>query len=177
MSIFYSLDRLRSFRTGMQINLENAEFPIIPMQDFIQQRFNTGVSRHGKIFALDAGTRVFNNASSQCEIIFELYRRAHYPDKPSRFLSMFGCETVRETAYFRGQTQCGIDIDIFEVYSEIGYHRADMKLLNSNCPPIEMEFRADLYWSGRTEVMHDDYKPFWEILIPLPATIGEKINE
>ncbi|WP_380692128.1 hypothetical protein [Serratia marcescens] len=177
MSVFYSLDRLRSFQPGMRIDLQEASFPIVPIQGFTQQRFSSGVSRHGKIFALDAGAKVFNNASSQCEVVFELYRRAHYPNRPSRFLSMFGCETVKEAAYFRGQSKCGIDVDIFEVHSSEGFHRADMNLLNSNCPPIEMEFRADLYWSGSTAELFQGYKPFWEVVIPLPATIGEKVNE
>lgn len=177
MSVFYSLDRLRSLQPGMRIDLQDASFHIVTMQNFTQQRFGSGVSRHGNVFALDANIRVCNNSSSQCEIIFELYRRAHHPSKPSRYLSMFGCETVREAAYFRGQTQCGIDVDIFEVHSSEGFHRADMNLLTSNCPPLEMEYRAELYWSGNTAEMHPGYKPFWEVLIPLPATIGYRVNE
>lgn len=177
MSVFYSLDRLCSFQSGMQIRLEEATFPIVTMQSFIQERFQTGVSRHGRMLALDASARVFNNSSSQCEIVFELYRRAHHPDKPSRYLSMFGCETIKEAAYFRGFSRCGTEVSIFEVNSGAGFHRADMNLLNSNCPPAEMEFRAELYWTGKTMNLHEGYLPFWEILIPLPATIGRKIIE
>ncbi|HGM6596311.1 TPA: hypothetical protein ACKQAM_000107 [Serratia marcescens] len=177
MSVFYSLDRLGSFQPGMRIDLQVTSFHITKMQGFAQQRFGSGVSRHGNAFALNPNTRVFNDSSSQCELVFELYRRAHYPSKPSRYLSMFGCKTVREAAYFRGQTQCGIDVGIFEVHSNGGFHRADMNLLSSNSPPLEMEYRAELYWSGNTEEMYPGYKPFWEVIIPLPVTIGEKVNE
>lgn len=52
-----------------------------------------------------------------------------------------------------------------------------MNLLNSNCSPLELEYKAELYWSGETGAMPEGYKPFWEILIPLPATIGARINE
>ncbi|HFY9976722.1 TPA: hypothetical protein ACIIU3_000046 [Serratia marcescens] len=177
MSVFYSLDRLGGLQPGMRIDLQATSFHITKMQGFAQQRFGSGVSRHGNAFALNPNTRVFNDSSSQCELVFELYRRAHYPSKPSRYLSMFGCETVREAAYFRGQTQCGIDVGIFEVHSNGGFHRADMNLLSSNSPPLEMEYRAELYWSGNTEEMYPGYKPFWEVIIPLPVTIGEKVNE
>lgn len=177
MSIFYTLDRLGGLQQNMQITLEDAAYPIVPLQAFARQRFSQGVSRHGRVFSLDPNAKILNNSSIQIEILFELYRRAHHPDKPSRYRSMFGCESIREAAYFRGQTQCGIDVGIFEVHSSEGFHRADMNLLNSNCSPLELEYKAELYWSGETGVMPEGYKPFWEILIPLPATIGARINE
>lgn len=161
----------------MELTLEEANSPIVPPLDIYQQNYAGGLSRHGKRYVLDANIRIYNNASAQCEVIFELYRRAHYPEKPSRFLSMFGCETIKEAAYFRGQSQCGIDTPIFKVHTESTYHRADMNLLSTNCSLFDMDFRAELYWSGITAEMHDGYKPFWEVIIPLPVTIGEQVQE
>jgi hypothetical protein len=161
----------------MRINREDAIYPIVPQQNFAKQRFSNGVSRHGKIYSLDPTAKIINTHAAQIEIIFELYRRAHHPNKPSRYLSMFGCESAREVAYFRGQTQCGIDVNIYEIHSDENFHRGDMNLLNSNCSAIEIEYRSELYWSGETEVIFEGYKPFWEIIIPLPATVGDKINE
>ena len=71
---------------------------------------------------------------------------------------MFGCETVKKL-HTSGQTQCGIDVDIFEVHSSEGFHRADMNLLNG------VQSRALLvgkYWSE----MHAGGISLWEVIIP-----------
>ncbi|MFV8762071.1 hypothetical protein ACNSO7_27110 [Yersinia enterocolitica] len=180
MTIFYTLDRMLSLTTGIQLDLTASACPVTSLQTHALSRFDNGVSRHANNLFFNSNINLVQSeagCSSIIEILLEERRRASFPEKPSRFQSIFACSTIQGVAWFRGSSKCPIDTPIFEVYASTGWHRGDMNLLNMNCTPTEFSYRLDLYWQGITYKAWDNYSPFWEIVIPLPARIGKKIQE
>ncbi|WP_291968563.1 DUF2441 domain-containing protein [Candidatus Symbiopectobacterium sp.] len=114
-------------------------------------------------------------------LVFELVRRSCFPEKPSRYQSLFACQQISEVKQFRELLADEKDDDeirkasIYEVITEGTVHRGDMRLLNSDCPVLELYRRAHLYWSGEPSPLNKGEKPFWEYLIPLPALIGQRV--
>ncbi|MFQ6246877.1 hypothetical protein ACLMPP_20690 [Yersinia enterocolitica] len=180
MAIFYTLDRALSLTTGAQLNLTDSISLIKPLQTHTLSRFSNGVSRYANnLFYNNHINLVQSNKkfNSVIEMLLEERRNTSFPEKPSRFQSIFACSTIQGAAWFRGFSKCPIDTPIFEVYASTGWHRGDMNLLNMNCTPVELSHRLDLYWQGATYEMWEGYAPFWEIVIPLPARIGGKVQE
>lgn len=179
-SIFYTLDRAGTLVEGSRIDFNATHNPIADIKEHIENRFWDGVSRHGNNYYFNYNANLLNpneNYSFFLEMLLEERRRASFPDKPSRLRSIFACETVREASWFRGSSKANLSTAIYEVCTESECHRADMRLLNVNCTPPELSHRLDLYWQGETKNLHPGYEPFWEVLIPLPAIIGEKVQE
>ncbi|WP_410686116.1 DUF2441 domain-containing protein [Citrobacter braakii] len=119
-------------------------------------------------------------------LVFELVRRSHFPEKPSRYQSLFACEQLNEVKQFRAllAEERGdeniLTAPIYEVLSWEPVHRGDMNLLNGNCPVLELYHRAHLYWSGEPAPVKkgkEEEKPFWELLIPLPVVFGHRVLE
>ncbi len=180
MHIFYTLDRCQSLKPGMQLILTPPECPIIPLQSHANIIFNNGASKHAENYFLNLSINLTNSDekySAIIEILLEERRKSNFPDKPSRFQSLFACESIKDAAWFRGYSRSPINTPIFEIHSTANSHRGDMNLLNMNCPPLELSRRLNLYWCGETDILWDGYSPFWEILIQLPATVGNIIQE
>lgn len=179
MSLYYSLDRRGLYRTGGDFNLVSLESPSQPMTPQASEQFASGISMHGFTYFIGPGihfSNPTNNASAAIEYALELIRQLRYPEKPSRFLSMFGCETLDEVKHFRGFYRSPLNTPIYEVHSDNNCHKGDMNLLNPGCPLQEFDRRMNAYWQGESYSLHQDYVPFWEIVIPLPATIGQQVS-
>ncbi|EAQ9101146.1 hypothetical protein CFG14_22540 [Salmonella enterica] len=177
---FYTLDRAGTLVEDARIDYQDTFSPIVELKEHIESRFWQKVSRHGNNYFFNYNINLLSsneNLSVFMEMLLEERRRASFPDRPSRFRSLFACETVREAAWFRGSSKANLSTAIYEVHSELVCHRADMKLLNVNCTPPEMSHRLDLYWQGKTKELYPGYEPFWEVLVPLPAIIGRRIQE
>lgn len=116
-------------------------------------------------------------------LILELVRRSDFPDKPSRYRSLFACQEISEVKQFREllANERGDDgirtAPIYEVWNEAPVHRGDMRLLDSDGPILDIYRRANLYWSGKSISHTNGEEPFWEILIPLPASTGRRVTE
>lgn len=179
---FFTLDRNRSLNSGMTIQLDNTFCPIVPLQPHALSRFVEGVSRHANNFFFNYNINFSNSEerfSAIIEMLLEERRRSSFPYKPSRFQSIFACESVKEAAWFRGFSKFPLDTPIYEIHTSSVCHRGDMNLLNMNCSPVEVSHRLDLYWMGHTDnaLVATGYSPFWEIVVPLPVRIGEVAQE
>lgn len=103
------------------------------------------------------------------ESIFELVRLWKFPDKPSRFTSSYGCETIEEAKLFR-ENYRGSKGFIFKISTD-SYFKADMSLLMTGASVIASYFFAEKYWRGES-----GENPFWEILIGSPVRIIECVD-
>ncbi|HGB4912708.1 TPA: hypothetical protein ACJGVM_000465 [Salmonella enterica subsp. enterica serovar Welikade] len=112
-----------------------------------------------------------NHAGHPMEIILELIRQRDYPTKPSRLQSAFGCLSLSDADSFRNLNNRFSRAPIFEI-SPLNQqaHVADMHLLSIACPAHEYLNKCHLYWRGLP-----GQNPFWEAVIPLPATVGNQV--
>jgi hypothetical protein len=120
------------------------------------------------------------------ELIFELVRRAHFPNKPSRFTSLFA---VKEKSDFRQWPELNNKLrfpksHILKIHVAEDIQRFDSNLLRGGLSfgsehgkcyagylPIAMFNYAYKYWSGLSSDL-----PRFEYLIPLPIS-GDQISE
>lgn len=144
------------------------------MIDFIKERYPNGLSRHGKQYLQDAIQFVtfngikYSSYLNYLEFAFEFVREARFPERPSRFMSGFACETIAEARRFRDVYTRGTGkILQYEVST---FFKADMNLLRSGSIP-GLILNAEKYWKG--EAGSD---PFWELLIPYPINVIAKIE-
>ncbi|AWH87900.1 DUF2441 domain-containing protein [Limnobaculum parvum] len=152
---------------------------------FLNQIHPDGLSKHGYNYLYNPGLSMEESSgessSLMISLIFELVRRSYFPEKPSRYQSLFACQQLSEVKQFRKlladeRNDDGIrSASIYEVITGETVHFGDMNLLNSECPILELYRRAHLYWSGIP--LNDGEEPFWEVLIPLPVLIGQRIPE
>ncbi len=121
------------------------------------------------------------------EYEFELVRRNFFPQRPSRLTSIFAIKSIEE--FFRWPellmehdlSKC----NIFEIEVPNETQFFDSNYLHGGVsfgeqsgqyfyfgfsPPISFEF-AYRYWEGSPSI-----DPRWECIIPLPVTLGKKIN-
>ncbi len=137
--------------------------------------FSNGISYHGKQYLLDQCLPVYDNAQKayfphmpMIELIFELTRQIKFNDKPSRFESIFGCETLEEAKQFR-QNRRNNNFKIYKVSAE-SYFKADMHLLSATSIAGNMVL-AEKYWNGESSK-----NPFWEILMKPPVKILSEVE-
>jgi hypothetical protein len=114
------------------------------------------------------------------ELACELVRRAEFASPPSRFASVFGCETLKDAEAFR--TGFGEpDSPIFELTTESEPFRVDMRCLNIRSSILVTEYGAHRYWSqlptnidvfpgGQTQV------PLWELLLRLRVKLLRQVG-
>lgn len=179
MSIYYAVDRRGLFKQNGQLNLSAMSLDTTKLPVQAASQFKSGISPHGITYYIGENFHVQNNANqpaASIEYALELLRQQRYPEKPSRFLSIFGCETLDEAKHFRGQyAPHKLSSPIYEISSNEKVHRGDMNLLDARCPIFEFDRRLNAYWSEETYPLREAYEPFWEIIIPLPANIGALI--
>lgn len=170
MPTFYTLDRHRWLNEGDILNL----VPIEGQPLLSDELFTLGASQHGVTYSLNNTFNMPDNPfGPSIELALELIRKERFPDKPSRLQSMFACEDLDDVKHFRGSSQAARSAPIFEVTVE-NYHRGDMNILNFQCNMNEFHRRLVGYWAGTTLSL-EGYEPFWEVVIPLPVTIGSRI--
>ncbi|EGT5654218.1 DUF2441 domain-containing protein [Citrobacter braakii] len=170
MPTFYTLDRRGLLQEGNSFELVPLEGP--PLLN--DELFTKGVSQHGLTYSLHNAFNMPDNPYGQSiELALELIRKDKFPEKPSRLQSMFACEDLDDVKHFRGSSLSRRSTPIFEVTTE-NYHRGDMNIFSVQCNMNEFYQRLYKYWSGET-INADGYEPFWEIVIPLPTTIGPKV--
>lgn len=179
MTLYYSVDRRRLFRQGETLELIKQDLSKFPMTSQCEEQFSAGISPHGFTYFLGHGihfSNPTNRADAAIEYALELLRQQRYPEKPSRFTSMFGCETLDEAKHFRGASNSTLNTPIYEVHSDLICHKGDMNLFSPGCALHEFDRRLNAYWQGKTYSLRDGYEPFWEVVIPLPATISQMVS-
>lgn len=180
MSIFYTLDRCNSLSSGMKLDLVEPYCPIDTLQEHALSRFDNGVSLHANNQFFNYNINLAHSDDrygATIELLLEERRKSDFPQKPSRFQSLFACTSVKGATWFRGFAHASIETPIFEVHTYGDWHIGDMNLLNMNCTPVELSRRLDMYWQGITYDTLEGHTPFWEVLARLPVRVGEKVQE
>jgi hypothetical protein len=167
----FTVDRLRSIKAGDVLGLEQYGDVRPPdLQAHVDLLFPLGVSSHGERYFLSAAQDA-RLADPYIELIWEYVRRACFPERPSRFTSVFACRTPEDARCWRadfGQR----DDPIWHVQSTEGFV-ADMALLAQGGSILQVSNRAHLYWRGDT---HPEIETFWEYLLRPPATVVKRVD-
>lgn len=184
---YYTVDSARSLAPYSQISL-GSYTPDTPLKaNFLNQIHPEGLSKHGYNYLYNPEV-VMNSLTGASNsllvgLIFELVRRSSFPEKPSRYQSLFACEHVSDAQRFRDllakeKSERKIEsASIYEVITESTVHRGDMNLLGTDCSVLELYQRAHLYWSSEKSPYKLAEEPLWEILIPLPTLVGQRVSE
>lgn len=167
----YHLDRYDDLEAGETIELDEVEGLPVDGATALRELFPEGLSHHGRHYGRqdlyeEDPDDLWDFA---CEVVFELQRRARYPERPSRFQSVFGFETLDAVERFAD----GFVDDprtVWEVEADSTFV-ADMHLVDAEDLADGLR-RADLYWRGAT--CSDD--PLWEALLVPPIQIREAVG-
>ncbi len=122
----------------------------------------------------DMHSTLSNSTMALIEILFEYVRRGCFPDKPSRFTSLFGWETLEQAQAFR-KKYGKESMPIWKIQAE-KFFRADMNLLSINLPSVLiLSYSVHRYWAGLPAIHNST--PCWEILLPPPIKVLHQVQE
>lgn len=107
------------------------------------------------------------------DFVFELIRRAEFPDKPSRLQSMFSLATKKQAKNFIKKMGWSSSCPIWEIETKEEGYRVNMNLLNIDGRIIDIYDRARAYWNGDKG---NDINPCWEILLKYPVKVIKNVN-
>ena len=178
MRLFYHLDRARYIKPGDILTLEEEPGDIFlgVWTPFVDAAFvehlrglaRSGLSRHGTLYLIAMIAEQCPLSNYMTEMYWEHVRWKEYPDKPSRFRSVFAWDNIEQTIKFANDAGSGV---LFEIESDQGYHRADMNLLHMDFDPAVQLNRARRYWESKPAETSLAYKPQWEYLVIPPARV------
>lgn len=170
MTTYYTVDSGNFYSTGMIVSPITPSIQPIELHNMVTSLFPHGVSKHGDGYFLSANAKA-GKIDYSIDWGLEFYRRAMRPKAPSRYESIFACETLSGAKFFRSQYR-NPNAPIYEVKADENLiHRGDMALLDNSNSCLVYTYQIEHYWAGTTY----NQQPFWEILIPLPATIGNRV--
>jgi hypothetical protein len=173
MPKLYTVDRRGTLREGMVLDLVRfTDISPRELQLHLDNMFPQGVSCHGNNYFLSNGSHGVV-VSPMIELLFEYVRRACYPDRPSRFTSWFGVESVDDAKRFRERYGGGMGA-IFEVQAD-GIFRANMGLLRIDRTVLTCSFYAHCYWQSQPGPK--GVEQFWEVLMVPPIRVIGRIEE
>jgi len=109
--------------------------------------------------------KTIDPVSANYEWMFEMIRLSDFPDRPSRFQSFFGFETLEAAQKFAQ----GTSSQILKIEYQQGF-RADMNLLSFSSFPNALQ-RGTKYWKGESGA--DD--PNLEVLMQEPVTVLDTV--
>ena len=165
----FTVDRKGLLTEGLVMNLHSIPPGIRPeARDLLEARYPDGLSHHGLGYLFGS----VSIDSAQIEIFFELIRRAHFPEAPSRYSSIFASEQLSDAIEFR-ERRCASEGSIWELEFPASAFRADASCLKGTVPVFELEYLAHLYWSGDSSGID---APDWELLITPPAIVSREVG-
>ena len=139
--------------------------------DLQKSLFPNGLSRHGWQYLFDqkAGLpgpdgEAYSAHGWMVELVFESFRLAHHPGRPSRLVSYFAWQTLDQARTFKGPQQ-----HIYELEGE-GFV-ADQVWLTLGIQGIASYYNAEKYWSGAGSA-----NPRWEVVLPAPVKVTRLIE-
>lgn len=178
--IAYTVDRLGSLDLGDSVEPEqHADVKPRTLQAHVDYWFPAGVTSHGERYLLRPAPATLFDPS--VELTCELIRRAEFPCLPSRFQSLFGCETVADAHAFLARFGEGCPkAQIMEVETESKPFRADMRCLDIRGSILVMAYGARRYWKQHANDLGsfpgaDGTAPFWELLLPPPVRVLRRV--
>ena len=166
----FTVDRGNTLSPGMKCDLVVYD-DINPeaLREIVREMFPQGVSRHGELYFLrDSATT--NVIDANTEMVFELVRRNRYQNRPSRFESLYACDSKEQARCFMRKVGAE-SAQVLRLESDHAF-RADMNLLDSRMSALVKIYFANLYWQGRP---HPETPPFWEWLVPCPVIICDRV--
>lgn len=180
------------FCEGMELNVITSPKILVKYPDFtrIRFRFPDLFSPHGLSMLYE---KKWPNESNKwhsdfqepvTELIFELYRQAHYPDAVSRLSCLYASKTLDDAERWRKVFQKHLSDrgQIAESLWEIEYggecEAASYDAQFLNVPPKDgfsfvryIEY-AEKYWSGVCSS-----KPLMELLVPYPVVVSHLVRK
>jgi hypothetical protein len=181
----FTLDRANSLQENAILDLKNTDsslpywtteglFSEADLHEHLQTIFPEGLSMHGWKYAKERhthGTRpnFSHNVSCLAEMNFEYVRKGFFADKPSRFQSMFACESIEEAKIFKEKFG-NVDNKIYEIEGRESL-RVDMSLILLGTQNVTGSFLAHKYWRGEAGT-----NPFWEHIVKLPVQVLREVT-
>lgn len=163
---YYHVDRGDELAPGEALTLEHPDEWRPPVEATLADCYPGGLSHHGRHYCTQRlhegdGDDLWDFS---CEMIFEFVRAQRFPERPSRFQSIFGFESRADVEAFL-EDFGDPPYTVWEVRADRGF-RADMNLVDA----VDLAHglhRADHYWRGETFL--DD--PLWEVLLEPPVEV------
>ncbi|EBM1235641.1 hypothetical protein JZC82_003913 [Salmonella enterica subsp. enterica serovar 4,[5],12:i:-] len=167
----FMVDRRGIYSTGDIVTPKKfADISPVEMSSLVDKLFPCGLAPQGEGYFINNAAKIYIK-SEFIDWGLEFYRRGVFPQKPSRYTSLFAWDTPEKAKHFRLTNGKPSD-KIFTIQTN-SYHRGDMSLLRNDTSVLEFTYRMELYWSGKTF----NLEPVWEYLCPLPVTIGKEIPD
>jgi hypothetical protein len=165
--IAYHVDRSAALVAGTVLDVRQS--PSMPADvPQLDQEWPGGLTSHGIQYA----TSMQFNGETVSEWLFELVRRAEFPQARSRFQSVFAMASLADARAFRHAIGGVLSVPIFRVRGELA-HQANMNLIRSTAPAVSGLARAREYWAGQPGLA----APLWETLLVPPVTVIERVEE
>lgn len=210
--ILYHADRCNSLSEGMKLQLEKDYKLNDPKEAIFRKFYPEGLSRHGQqyiqdvIYLFQTLTQAFEDPKTGilypsciaaleltyannkigpvcCEMQFELVRKAFFPDKPSRWQSLFAVENIDDFEQWSAEG-LSENYPVYEIEVDSSLQKFDSEWLKGTIcigpvgAPKHMGFSPSLnmempmhYWQGDATSC-----PRWEYIIPLPAVVGRRVR-
>jgi hypothetical protein len=143
--------------------------------DKINDLYPNGISRHGIQYMSEKfefpkwNGKDYVHHIPMIEWTFELIRRVNFKELPSRFESVFGCETLEQARIFKIKRRNGSG-NIYKVLAEKSF-KADMNYLYLGPSILGNQVLAEKYWKSQATE-----NPFWEILMTGDVEVKEKME-
>jgi hypothetical protein len=167
---FYTVDRRGTLTPEQLLTLIKPNINPPELQLIAEKFSPNGYSVQGDAYFL-SGHAMSTDRSVMIDFSLELYRRSFFPDKPSRYSSMFACTTRDDAEIFKRKFSTPA-AHIYEITClEKDFHVGDMSLLTNDATNLTYASLLDHYWAGTTI----NATPFWEVLIPLPVNVGKRV--
>jgi hypothetical protein len=141
----------------------------------IDELYPNGVSKHGIQYLSEKfdfpklNGKDFVPNMAMIEWTFELIRRNSFKEKPSRFVSVFGCENIEQAKIFKKERRNNQG-NIYKVKAENSF-KADMNFLYLGPSVLGNQVLAEKYWNGESTK-----NPFWEILMTGEIEVIKKME-
>jgi len=185
MTEFY-LVSLKDLEINQKLNLmtENNDIPFWNIEGLytendaktkLNELYPNGLSKHGIQYLSEKFDFPKSNGKDyvpnmpMIELTFELVRKIKFPDTPSRFISVFGCESYEMAKKFRTEYRNNQG-KIYKVLAE-KWNKLDMGFLYVGPSILGNQIMAEKYWSGKPSI-----NPFWEILMTGKIEVIEKLE-
>lgn len=178
MATVFHVDRPGQLTAGQTLTLERM-LPVRPgvgpdllAMATLDRLFPAGISRFGAFQTIsqvpwpDTGQ---TNPEPIIEVIWEAVRRDFYPDRPSRLVSLYAFPDIAAAEQFRDDRAPGSAI--YEIAVADDHFRGDQEQLDLSDTGLDILAHALRYWDGAPT-----NNPIWEILVPLPTTIGPAVG-
>jgi hypothetical protein len=142
------------------------------LQRHADKLFPEGFTVHGERYFLKNDSLPVVT-SPAIELIFEYVRRASFPNRPSRFQSLFAWNRISDAGRFRDQYGNHKDPIWIVEYDENEAFKGDMNLLGMRDSLLVTSYRAHCYWGGLPDPSGDP--PRWEFLLKAPVGVIKRV--